>query len=125
MSASSEITTMLERFPFLCLARYSGAEYIGIIQNYDSLIVSMYVYSRLQEEHKKSFLEYGEEWWWATNRMLPINIVLGTKFQKFQYCLHTFAVKEFDVVTGHVVTLQNIITKRIRRRQIQLVRRMD
>ena len=116
---------MLERFPFLCLARYSGQEYVGIIQNYDNSIVSMYVYNRLQEEDKKAFLECGDEWWWATNRMLPINIVLGVKFKPFQYSLHTFSVKEFDVVAGHVVTLQNVITKRIKRRQIQLIRKID
>lgn len=125
MTNNEEINRLLERFPFLCLARYSGQEYIGIIQNYDNTIVSMYVFNRLQEDDKKSFLECGDEWWWATNRQLPINIVLGAKFKKFQYCLHTFSVKEFDVMAGHVVTLQSVITKRIKRRQIQLIRKVD
>jgi hypothetical protein len=125
MNTPEEITNMLERFPFLCLARYSGQEYVGIIQNYDNSIVSMYVYNRLQEEDKKLFLEMGDEWWWATNRQLPINIVLGMKFRPFQYSLQTFSIKEFDVVAGHAVTLQSVITKRIKRRQIQLIRKID
>lgn len=120
-----ELSTMLERFPFMCLAKYSGQEYIGIIQNYDSSIVSMYVYNRLLDEDKKSFLEMGDQWWWESNRQLPINIVLGPVFRKYQYSLYTFSVKEFDVVAGHAVTLQNIITKRIKRRQIQLVKKVD
>lgn len=125
MSNQDELSKMLERFPFLCLARYSGQEYVGIIQNYDSSIVSMYVYNRLAEEDKVAFLEMGDQWWWESNRMLPINIVLGIKFRRFQYCLHTFSVKEFDVLGGHAVTLQNVITKRIKRRQIQLIRKMS
>jgi hypothetical protein len=125
MSVPEELSTMLERFPFMCLAKYSGQEYIGIIQNYDSSIVSMYVYNRLQEVDKVIFLEMGDQWWWESNRQLPINIVLGMKFKRFQYSLYTFSIKEFDVIAGHAVTLQNVITKRIKRRQIQLVRRTE
>ena len=125
MNMSLELSTMLERFPFLCLARYSGQEYVGIIQNYDTSIVSMYVYHRLLDEDRLSFLEMGDQWWWESNRQLPINIVLGPTFRRFQYSLYTFAIKEFDVVAGHAVTLQNVITKRIKRRQIQLVKKMD
>lgn len=47
------------------------------------------------------------------------------KFRRFQYSLYTFSIKEFDVIAGHAVTLQNVITKRIKRRQIQLVRRTE
>jgi hypothetical protein len=125
MSTPEELLKMLERFPFMCLARYSGQEYLGIIQNYDTSIVSMYVYSRLQEDDKVPFLEMGDQWWWESNRQLPINIVLGAKFRRFQYSLHTFSIKEFDVVAGHAVTLQSVITKRIKRRQIQLIRKID
>lgn len=121
----AEIEQLLERFPFLCLARYCGQEYIGIIQNYDTSVVSMYVYNHLKTtEDKQSFLEMGDEWWWTSNRQLPINLVLGVQFKRFQYCLKTFNVKEFDVVHGHAVTLQNVITKRIKRRQIQLVKKI-
>lgn len=125
MSTQDELNKMLERFPFLCLARYAGQEYLGIIQNYDTSIVSMYVYNRLLEEDKVSFLEMGDAWWWESNRALPINIVLGARFRRFQYSLHTFSIKEFDVMAGHAVTLQNVITKRIKRRQIQLIRKVD
>ena len=85
----------------------------------------MYVYNRLQEVDKVIFLEMGDQWWWESNRQLPINIVLGMKFRRFQYSLYTFSIKEFDVIAGHAVTLQNVITKRIKRRQIQLVRRTE
>jgi len=66
----------------------------------------------------------GEEWWWQSNRSLPINLVIGPKFKKFSYCLRTYNVKDFEIIHGEAVSLQNIITKRIKRRQIQLVQKL-
>jgi hypothetical protein len=75
-------------------------------------------------EDKQEFLELGEEWWWQSNRSLPINLVIGPKFKKFSYCLRTYNVKDFEILHGEAVSLQNIITKRIKRRQIQLVQKL-
>ena len=93
----SEYQELLDRFPFLSLCRYGGNEYVGIIQNQDSTIVCMYMYNLLvSNEHKQNFLEMGDEWWWASNRMLPINLILGEKFKVFSYSLRTFNPKDFE-----------------------------
>jgi hypothetical protein len=116
---------ILDKFPFLSLCRTGEEEILGIIQNYTSTLASIYVYNVLTcTEDKAEFLELGEEWWWQSNRSLPINLVIGPKFKKFSYCLRTYNVKDFDVLHGEVVSLQNIITKRIKRRQIQLVQKL-
>ncbi len=58
----------LDKFPFLTLGRYVDQEYLGIVGNSCSQIVSMYVYDQLpSEDMKKLFLQLGEEWWWETN----------------------------------------------------------
>jgi len=116
---------ILEKFPFLCLCRAGEEEIIGIIQNYTQTLASIYVLNVLNcKEDKAEFLECGEEWWWGSNRQLPINLVIGPKFKKFSYCLRTYNVKDFEIVHGEAVSLQNIITKRIKRRQIQLVQKL-
>ena len=118
-------TEILEKFPFLSLCRTGDDEILGIIQNYTSAIVSIYVYNVLiNKEDKQLFLEYGEEWWWGSNRTVPINLVIGPKFKHFSYSLRTYNVKDFEIVHGEPVSLQNIITKRIKRRQIQLVQKL-
>lgn len=115
---------ILEKFPFLCLCRVGDDEIIGIIQNYTSTLASVYVFNVLNcTEDKQLFLECGEEWWWGSNRQLPINLVIGPKFKQFSYCLRTYNIKDFDLLHGEAVSLQNIITKRIKRRQIQLVQK--
>jgi len=116
---------ILEKFPFLSLCMTGGEEILGIIQNYTSTLASVYVYNVLNcTEDKQEFLELGEEWWWQSNRSLPINLVIGPKFKKFSYCLRTYNVKDFEILHGDAVSLQNIITKRIKRRQIQLVQKL-
>jgi hypothetical protein len=116
---------ILDKFPFLSLCKTGEEEILGIIQNYTSTLASIYVYNVLTcTEDKAEFLELGEEWWWQSNRSLPINLVVGPKFKKFSYCLRTYNVKDFDILHGEAVSLQNIITKRIKRRQIQLVQKL-
>lgn len=116
---------ILEEFPFLCLCSTGGEELIGIIQNYTQNLASIYVYNMLKTtDDKKLFLEFGEEWWWNSNRQLPINLVIGAKFKDVSYCLRTYNMKDFELIHGEPVSLQNIITKRIKRRQIQLIQKL-
>jgi len=117
---------LLDSFPFLSFCTHSTNEFIGIVQNMDNVLCSMYIYENIQqEEGKKLFLELGDEWWWGSNRLIPINIILGDRFKPFQSILRTFNAKDFNLVHGHSINLQNIMQKRIKRRQIQLVRKMS
>ena len=114
---------LLDEYPFLTVVEYAGNEYLGIIQNIDNHVASMYVYDRLNETTEKAkFLELGEEWWWETNRKLPINIALLNRWN-FQYCVQSFNVKQMDVIAVPEVRLSNSITKRIKRRSINLVKK--
>ena len=114
----------IEKFPFLSLCKQGNEDLVGIIQNYTTTVVSIYVYNYIRTvEEKQEFLELGEEWWWGSNRILPVNLVIGPKFKKFSICLRTYNVKDFKIVRGTPISLQNIITKRIKRRQIQLVQK--
>jgi hypothetical protein len=117
---------ILDKFPFLSLCKSGEDEFLGIIQNYTNTIASVYVYNSLNcTEDKQEFLTFGEEWWWNSNRMLPINIFIGARFKKFSYSLKTYNIKDFELLHGVPVSLQNLITKRIKRRQIQLVQKFE
>ncbi len=121
----NKVKEFLERFPFMSLVRYGENELVGIIQNSDAVVVTMYVYNLLKsEEDKMMFVEMGEEWWWGSNRLIPINIVLKEPMRKFSYALKTYSTKDFEVLYGHQTSLTNVITKRTKRRQISLVRKM-
>jgi hypothetical protein len=117
---------LLENFPFLTLVAYGGNEYVGIMQNIDHQMASMYCFENIRvEQDKRDFLDLGEEWWWGTNRMIPINIIFKSRWEKFRPTLVTFSLKDFEVLHGPTVSLNNIIQKRVKRRNIQLVRKIS
>jgi len=122
----NKVKEFLERFPFMSLIRYGENELVGIIQNSDNVVVTMYVYNLLKtDEDKLALIEQGDEWWWGSNRLIPINIVLKEQMRRFAYALKTYSTKDFEVLYGYQTSLNNVITKRTKRRQINLIRKMS
>lgn len=125
MTIAKHYQQLLEQFPFLTLATYGNNEYVGIMQNMDNNVISMYVYEQIKTpEQRVLFLKLGEEWWWETNRKIPINIILGDKFKIFRDSLVTFTIKDFEVLAGPTVCLRDIMQKRVKRKNVQLIRKV-
>jgi len=113
-----------ENFPFISVVSYGGHEYVGIIVNQDQLVTTMYVYNNLKTDlEKQQLLELGETWWWESNRMIPISIFLAGEMQQFHYSLMTMNSKDVKVTLGPCVNLNNLSVKRIKRKNVQLVRK--
>ena len=116
---------LLDTYPFLSFLTYGGNEYIGIIQNIDDVITSVYDFAVLKTpEQKRLFLELGDAWWWESNRMVPINIFLKAEWVLFKPCLKTFNSKDVEVKYGPALSLKENAQKRSKRRSITLVRRV-
>ena len=115
-----------ENFPFISVINHTDKEYVGIIINQDAQITSMYVYDLLKsEEEKKMLLDLGEAWWWESNRQIPINIFLGADIQPFKYSIRNFNSKDVNVVLGPCTSLNDFIVKRVKRKSITLVRKIN
>ena len=116
--------TLRDKFPFLSLIQKGDLEFVGIIQNEDSNVISFYDYGRLYSPRDKMrFLKYGETWWHESNRKIPINIFLKGDFRYFRTTLVTLNSKDIQIVHGPTVRLSEISKKRVKRRTIQLVRK--
>lgn len=119
------IKMLNERYPFISLCIYAGTEYVGIIQNRDDTITTIYDFGVLTDpESKRVFLELANTWWWESNHSLPINIFLKTEWEQFRSCLRTFSNRDLEIVHGPVCSLQEITRKKSKRRSITLVRRV-
>ena len=115
-----------EKFPFLTGIEFSQEEFVGIVQNKDAQILSFYDIEKCRnDEEKKVLLELGDLWWWESNSILPIDVFLFQEMQEFRHCLRTFVLKETEVLFGPVTSMQNILKKRIKRRTVQLVKKVD
>lgn len=119
------IKELLEKFPFLSYGTMNGVQYLGIVQNADSQLISMYLLQEIPTEQlRRDFIQCAQEWWWGSNRQIPINIFLKDRFRNFRPYLKHFSRKDFNLEAGPVVSLQEIIARRVRKRQITLVRRI-
>lgn len=111
-------------FPFLSVVQYGNNEYIGIIINQDQWVTSMYVYTNIKSnEEQKTFLQLGEIWWWESNRLIPISIFLKKEMSNFKYCITSMNSKDVNVIIGPTVNLNNLTLKRVKRKNVQLVRK--
>ena len=113
-----------EKFPFLSVVTYGGQEYIGIINNQDNFVTTMYVYTDLRSEaEKQGFVDVREIWWWESNRMIPINIFLTKEMEQFKYCMQTMNSKDVKITLGPTVNLNNLSVKRVKRKSVQLLKK--
>ena len=120
-----EIKKLLEQYPFKTYLIYGGNEYIGIIQNSDELITTIYDFGSLKDpDQKQKFLDLGEQWWWESNRMIPINVFLKRDWSEFKFCVKTMNSKDVDIRFGPQVNLKEMAAKRSKRRSITLVRKI-
>ena len=121
-----EIKALLSQYPFITYLIYGGNEYIGIIQNSDEQITTIYDYASLRtQEQKQRFLDLGEQWWWESNRMIPINVFLKAEWTEFKFCVKTMNSKDVDIRLGPNINLKEIAAKRSKRRSITLVRKVQ
>lgn len=117
---------LTQNHPFITVCSYASAEYIGIIQNRDDFITTFYDYGSIVEsELKNLFLELGDNWWWESNRLIPINIFLRNDWVMFKPYLKTFNNKSLSILHGPCTSMNELSKKRIKRRSITLVKRMS
>jgi hypothetical protein len=117
---------LLDQYPFMSFLTYGGNEYIGVVQNADEFITTIYDFAALRTiEQKTVFLAMADQWWWESNRLIPINVFLKQDWVEFRVCLKTFNSKDVVIQHGPYVSLREIAAKRSKRRSITLVRRVQ
>jgi hypothetical protein len=120
------LAKLAEKYPFITLCIYSNAEYVGIIQNQDATITTIYDFGGIKDlDSKRRFLELANVWWWESNRSIPINIFLKTEWDPYRSCLRTFINKDLEIVHGPVCSLSEMARKKSKRKSITLVRKID
>jgi hypothetical protein len=108
------------------LCTYSGNEYVGVVQNHDDIVTTIYDFGAIQStELKELFLDLANTWWWESNRSIPINIFLKQDWDPFKPYLKTFVNKDLDIIIGPATSLAELSRKKTKRKSITLVRKVD
>ena len=117
---------LAEKYPFITLCVYASTEYVGIIQNQDDAVTTIYDFGSIHSlEEKQRFLELANVWWWESNRSIPINIFLKGEWDLFRPYLRTLTNKDLQIIHGPVCSLGEMARKKSKRKSITLVRRLD
>jgi hypothetical protein len=117
---------LADKYPFITLCVYANEEYVGVVQNRDDAVTTIYDFgSIIAQEEKLEFLELAAVWWWESNRSIPINIFLRGEWDKFRITLRTFSNKDLEILHGPACSLMDIARRKSKRKSITLVRRLD
>jgi hypothetical protein len=124
--ANNIFQKLTEKYPFITLCVYANNEYVGVVQNKDDIVTTIYDFGAvISQEDKLEFLELASTWWWESNRSIPINIFLRRDWDKFRPTLRTFVNKDLEILHGPACSLLDIARKKSKRKSITLVRRLD
>ena len=117
---------LLTKYPMLTYLTYGKSDYVGIIQNVDDAITTIYDLGSVKTDSGKiEFLQLAEIWWDESNRQVPINIFLRLEWYGFRSTLKTLNSKDVDIKVGPYLSLKEMALKRSKRRSITLVRRVS
>jgi hypothetical protein len=117
---------LADKYPFITLCVYATNEYVGIVQNRDDIITTIYDFGNVKDlEQKRRYLDLANTWWWESNRSIPINIFLRGEWNQFRSTLRTFVNKDLEILHGPTCCLMDIARKKSKRKSITLVRRLD
>ena len=115
-----------QNHPFITVMSYANQDYVGIIQNRDDIVTTIYDYgSIIEPEVKQKFLELGDIWWWESNRLVPINLFLKNEWLPFKNYIRTFNNKSLVILHGPIVSMSEFTKRRSKRRSITLVKRLS
>jgi hypothetical protein len=114
-----------ENHPFITVCSYANQDYVGIVQNRNEMVTTIYDYGSIVDTAiKEKFLELGEIWWWESNRLIPINLFLKQEWSIFKPYIRTFNNKSLVVIHGPVCSMAELSKRRSKRRSITLVKRI-
>lgn len=114
-----------EHHPFITVCSYANQDYVGIVQNRDDVVTTIYDYGAIIDPvSKEKFLELGEIWWWESNRLIPINLFLKEEWTIFKPYLRTFNNKSLVILHGPTTSMNDLSKRKSKRRSITLVKRL-
>ena len=125
MAQNEFFKKLTENHPFITVCSYANQDYVGIVQNRDDSVTTIYDYGAIIDlEAKNLFLTLGDTWWWESNRLIPINLFLKEEWVMFKPYLRTFTNKSLIILHGPTCSITELHKRRSKRRSITLVKRI-
>lgn len=106
--------------PFITFLQFNGKDYLGIIKIKSKQYTTLYSFDLMSDSLQDELLGLAHDWWWQSNRSIPICLFFQEEMEKFEPYTQRFDTSLVNFVSGPVISLSNLPTKRIKRRNIAL-----
>ena len=115
---------LFDQYPFLTLLESGDTEFICVIQSHDDQFTTFYDFGSLKaSDHKEKFLELCDQWWWESNRIIPINLFLKADWDCLKYTQKTVSTKSLNILAGNIPA--NLAEgKKSKRKSVTLVKKI-
>lgn len=97
----------------------------GVVQNETAKMIMFFDFEKIKdEEARRRFMDFADEWWWESNQSIPIDSFIGDRFDEFQAALSGYPKKalELDPI-GPTFSLADQYLKRIKKKRVDIVNR--
>lgn len=109
--------------PYVTVLEHDGNIYYGIIKIKSKQYTTLYCFHLMEESHQKDLLDLADTWWWQSNRSIPICLFMQEEMEIYENYTHRFNTDSVTFISGPAISLSDLPTKRIKRRNITLKKR--
>lgn len=100
-----------ESFPFISVIEDSNEkEYIGIILSHNKNTISFIDLNKIKSKEKLlALIELCKNWWWYSNRIIPLNLYYYDQSAPFMQYLSHLPSRTSEVIIGNIFTLEKVV----------------
>lgn len=109
--------------PFITVIKVNDQEFIGVIKIKSKQYTTIYSFDLMSESLQDELLTLAHDWWWQSNRSIPVCLFFQEEMEKFEPYTQRFDTSLVNFVHGPVISLSDLPTKRIKRRNVSLKKR--
>lgn len=110
-------------YPFVTVIEHDEIIYYGIIKIKSKQYMTLYCFHEMDESLQEELLLLANNWWWQSNRTIPICLFMQEEMEKFEPFTKRFNTDQVKIHSGPVISLSDLPTKRIKRRNVALKKR--
>lgn len=110
-------------FPFITVLECDGEQYIGVLKIKSKQYITLYCFNKMPEAQKKDLIDLAQQWWWQSNRAIPISLFMREEMEDYEKYTLRFNTDSCTNIQGPLISLSELPTKRIKRRNIALKRK--
>ncbi len=109
--------------PFITVLTCNGEQYIGVLKIKSKQYITLYCFNNMPEVDKNELIALAQQWWWQSNRAIPISLFMREEMEVYEKYTVRFNTDLCSNIKGPLISLSELPTKRIKRRNIALKRK--